>query len=272
MLKIGDFSLTGRVSVRTLRHYDDLGLLRPARVDPDTGYRFYAIGQLPRLHRILALKELGLSLDEIAIALGDGPSPAALRAMLERKRAEVERLLETEHARLARISAHLDQLDQIEREEIMDGYDVLLKPVPAHRVAALRETLPTYAASGRLFEELRGYVFGHNLRAGAWTAVWHCPEFQERDVDGEATVAIDGPLPPHPRIRPGELPAVPTMACLIHHGPYTTLNRAYAALGAWLAANGYRTVGPTREVYHHGGPDQHDPSYVTELQFPVQKP
>lgn len=271
MLKIGDFSLTGRVSVRTLRHYDDLGLLRPARVDPATGYRFYAIGQLPRLHRILALKELGLSLEEIAAVLEDGPSPADLRAMLERKRAEVRRLVESEQARLARISAHLDQ---IEREEIMEGYDVLLKPVPAQRVATLRETLPAYPAIGRLFDELRAYVYGNGLQAGAWTSLWHCPEFQERDVDGEAAVVIDDPLPlpPHPRIVPAELPAVPAMACAIHHGPYASLNRAYAALGAWLAANGYRTVGPTREVYHHGGPDQHDPSYVTELQFPVAKP
>lgn len=274
MLKIGEFSLAGRVSVRTLRLYDEIGLLPPARVDPTSGYRRYSVQQLPRLHRILALKELGLSLEEITQALEHGgPSSDELRAMLERKRTEAQRSVETEQNRLARIEARLDQLNSIDQEDPMHGYDVVLKPVPSQRVVAIREVLPAYPAVGSLFAEIGAYLAEHRVRPGLFTAVWHCPEFQERDVDGEATVAVDGSatLPVHPRIRAGELPPVEQMACTIHHGPFAALDRAYAALSGWLQANGYRVTALTREVYHRGGPDQHDPGYVTELQFPVAK-
>lgn len=274
MLKIGEFSLAGRVSVRTLRLYDEIGLLPPARVDPESGYRRYSVQQLPRLHRTRAVRDLGLSLDEIAESLAHGaPQPDHLRAMLERKRAEVGRTIAEEHARLARIEARLDQLDRIDQEDPMHGYDIVLKPVPAQRVAAIRETLPAYPAVGSLFAEIGVYLAEQRLRPGAFTAVWHCPEFQERDVDGEAAVAVDenAALPAHPRVRVEVLPAVEQMACTIHHGPLAALDRAYAALSAWLEATDSRVAGPTREVYHRGGPDQHDLGYVTEIQFPVAK-
>lgn len=209
MLRSGAFSLAGRVSVRALRLYNACGLLPPARVDPDSGDRRSSVRQLPRLHRILALKELGLSLDEIARVLDDEPSPAELRALLERKRAEVHLTIVEAHTRLARIEARLhqmdqsdqiDQIDPIQQEDPMPEYDVVVGTVPAQRVAAIRETLPAYPAVGALFQEIGAFLGAHRLRPGAFVAVWHGPEFQERDVDGGAAVVIDGtdPLPTPP--------------------------------------------------------------------------
>jgi DNA-binding transcriptional MerR regulator len=90
MLSIGDFARLGHVSPRMLRHYDELGLLRPSRVDPATGYRSYRVAQLARLHRLLALRDLGLSLDQIRDVLDDEPPLDQLRGMLRMRRTQIE--------------------------------------------------------------------------------------------------------------------------------------------------------------------------------------
>ena len=102
MFKIGDFSKLSQVSVKTLRYYDEIGLLRPSEIDRFTGYRYYAAGQLSRLNRILLLKGLGLSLDQIGRLLESDLPPDQLRGMLKLRRAEIERSIEDEEARLAR--------------------------------------------------------------------------------------------------------------------------------------------------------------------------
>jgi DNA-binding transcriptional MerR regulator len=112
MFKIGEFSRISRVSVKTLRYYDGIGLLTPARVDLFTGYRYYSADQLPRLNRILALKDLGLSLEQIAALLDDDLPPAEIRGMLRLKRVEIQQHLEEEQARLARVEARLKQIEQ----------------------------------------------------------------------------------------------------------------------------------------------------------------
>ncbi len=105
MLKINDFSKLGQVSTRMLRHYDKLGLLKPSQTDQWTGYRYYTIDQLPRLHRIIALKELGLSLEQIAQLLDKGDELPAerMRGMLSMRQAELETELQEKHSQLARV-------------------------------------------------------------------------------------------------------------------------------------------------------------------------
>src|SRR6476646_8489928 len=133
MLKIGDFARLCQLPVKTLRYYDDLGLITPARVDLMTGYRYYALEQLPRLNRLLALKDLGFSLEQIARVLNEGVTHEQLRGMLMLKRAEVEHRLKDEQARLVRIEA---RLKEIEMEDQMPEYDVALKTVPPMMIAA----------------------------------------------------------------------------------------------------------------------------------------
>ena len=127
MIKIGDFSRLSQVSVKTLRYYDEVGLLKPVEVDRFTGYRYYSFDQLPRLNRVLALKDLGFSLEQIAQALDEGLTPDQLRGMLRLKRAEIQQRVEEEQERLARVEA---RLRQIEQEAMMSNYDVVIKKVP----------------------------------------------------------------------------------------------------------------------------------------------
>ena len=94
LFKIGDFSQIGQVSVRMLRHYDELALLKPAYVDRLTDYRYYSIEQLPKLNRLLALKDLGFSLVHIAALLNDDLPAPQLRSMFLMKRAEIEQQLQ----------------------------------------------------------------------------------------------------------------------------------------------------------------------------------
>src|SRR5512134_761586 len=140
MIKIGDFARLSQVSVVTLRYYDEMDLLKPVRVDAFTGYRFYSSDQLPRLNRILALKDLGFSLEQIRLMLADSLTSEQLRGMLTMQREEVEKRLTGEQERLRRIES---RLRQIELEDKMPKYDVVLKNAPPMLVASRRVTVPT---------------------------------------------------------------------------------------------------------------------------------
>ena len=272
MFKIGEFSKLSQVTVKTLRYYDEIGLLKPAEVDRFTSYRYYSVDQLPRLNRILALKDLGLSLEQIARLLDEGLSPDQLRGMLKLKQAEIQQRVGEERARLARVEA---RLRQIEQEGRMPAHEVVIKKVNAQRVAAIRDVIPTYSEQGHLWGELCAYLEQCKVKsAGPCFTLYYDDEYRERDVDAEVCepVQADAPLPDHGRVKVYELPAVETMACVVHHGSYDMLGQAYRDLLTWIEVNGYRIVGPNRDVYLRGPESGGDPStYVTEVQIPVEK-
>jgi DNA-binding transcriptional MerR regulator len=112
MFKIGEFSRLSRVSVRMLRHYDQLGLLTPSQIDPFTGYRYYSAEQLPRLNRIIALRDLGFSLEQITGMLEDNLSTDQLLGMLKLKRAEVQEQMKSEQQKLARLEVRIRQMSE----------------------------------------------------------------------------------------------------------------------------------------------------------------
>src|SRR5512139_2359236 len=140
MIRIGDFSKLSRVSVKTLRYYDDMDLLKPVYVDAMTGYRYYEFHQLPRLYRILALKDLGFSLEEIGRLLeGDLPTEQ-MRGMLKLRQAEIRQRVDEEAERLERVDIWLRQIEQ---ENFMSKYDVVIKKIEPVRVASVRGVVPT---------------------------------------------------------------------------------------------------------------------------------
>jgi predicted transcriptional regulator YdeE len=280
MLKIGDFAKLARVSVKTLRHYGKLGLLKPAWVDRFTGYRYYALDQLPRLNRILALKDLGFSLEEVRRLLQEDVPAAEIRGMLRMKRAELERVVETERARLERVEA---RLRRIEQEGQMPDYEVVLKSVPPRRVVGIRGTIAGYHEVGRLFEKLEEYLQHHGLATDALApriAVYYETQGDEQGIDAEVAVPIAAARAKLPAVV-HELPGVKAMACLVHQGGYESLGDAYSAAMAWIEGNSYRVAGPTREVYLHE-PDvwtgaaqpclwQDASRPIIDVQFPVER-
>jgi len=265
MLKIGDFSKLSHVSIKALRLYDQMGLLKPVDIDKFTGYRYYSAHQLPRLNRILALKDLGFSLEQISKLL-DEISPAQIQGMLQLKQAELQRLVAEEQARLQRVAV---RLQQIEQEDKMPDYDVVLKTVAPIKVAAIREIIPSFHAIAGLYHELLEYLQHQGVKESRYCAgIWHDTAYKETDIDWEFAIAVEA-LCSSDRIKVYELPRV-EMACVVHNGSYNTINRAYAALPVWIEANGYKIAGSNREVYIVGGDQQDNESYVTEVQFPVE--
>src|SRR5262249_2220196 len=141
MFRIGDFSRLSQVSVKALRFYDEVGLLKPTYVDRDTGYRYYSATLLSRLNRILALKELGFSLEEIR-QLVEGDLPVdRVRESLQNRRAELARRIERERAQLIEVEAWLAQIDQAGR---VPDYEVTIKRVAPRPVAPVRDPLSPY--------------------------------------------------------------------------------------------------------------------------------
>ncbi|HEU5441064.1 MAG TPA: MerR family transcriptional regulator [Ktedonobacterales bacterium] len=281
LVRIGDFSRLGRVSVVTLRHYDDLGLLKPAHTDPESGYRYYAVEQLPRLHRILALKELGFSLEQIAQLLRAEVSAEQMRGMLVQKRSEIERELLAQQARLASVEA---RLRHIEREGSGPASEVVLRPVAPQLVASLRAVVPTLDAVERLFEEAEAHAARYRARADAPpTAIYHDADYREREVDVEVTVPLSTRISDGPRVVVRELPGAEAVACVVHAGSYATIDQTSAALLTWIAAQGYRVAGAYREVYLRFGVGglplalppaylaRETDEYLTELQVPVER-
>lgn len=267
MFKIGDFSKLAQVSVKTLRYYDEIGLPRPSEIDRFTGYRYYAAGQLSRLNRIRLLKGLGLSLDQIGRLLHNDLPVDQLRGMLKLRRAEIERSIE-EESRLAQVEALLIQIEQ--ENMVMSDYDVVIKKIAPVHVASIRDVVANYGAQGELWSELDAYLARHNVKPVApCFTIDHNEGYKERDVDLEVCEVIGVELPASDRVRVSDLPAVETMACTVHHGPFNQLNNGYQALMRWAEANGYRFCGASREVYLQVGDDE--AANVTEIQIPVEK-
>ncbi len=272
MIKIGDFSKLSQLTVKTLRYYDELGLLKPVLVDPHNGYRYYAAAQLPRLQRILALKEMGLSLQQIGMLLnGDLPAQQVI-GMLRRRQVELRQGIAESQESLARIEARLRQFEQ---ENIMPENEVIIKSTPAIWVVSIRGVVPNYPDQQTLWAQL-----GEAMKKAGVHGVEPCftldhdREYKKLDHDLEVCYAIDAPLSVEPPAQVHQLPAVKMMASLIHHGPFTTLFNSYQQMIGWLDANGYQIDGPGREIYISTGMNelrQDDPNYVTEIQFPVKK-
>lgn len=270
MLKIGDFSKLTQVPVKTLRYYDELGLITPVQVDAFTGYRYYSIEQLPRLNRLLALKDLGFSLEQIGQILNEGVSPEQLRGMLRLRRVEQRERVQEEQERLRRVET---RLREIEQENLMTNSDVVLKTVPAQLVAARRVNIPTNdqvpTLLGPAFDEVWRFVDGSEAKfAGCSLAVWHSSPEAFTDEVAEAAFPIDRPIPETDHVKVYELPGV-QVAAIVHHGPFDEFTSVYPTLIKWVEINGYRISGPYRELYlKHDRKNLADS--LTEVQLPVE--
>lgn len=273
MLRIGDFAQLSRVSTKALRLYDRMGLLKPYKVDSLTSYRYYSATQLPQLNRILVFKELGFSLEEIARLLAKNVSLEEIRGMLRLKELEIQKRLEEDQYRLAKVEMRLQELEQ---EKNMPNYEVLLKPVEAQLVAATVGVIPNYQDCGPIMENLFERVYRHSYsqgikKPGVGLTLYHDTKLRDENIPIEVAANIAEEIPGDEQIWVYKLPAVETMACTIHQGAFSGLGQAYNAMLEWIEKNGYQIVGSTREVYlqyeQGGDPEQ----YVTEVQVPVEK-
>jgi DNA-binding transcriptional MerR regulator len=276
VFKIGDFSRLTRVSMKTLRHYDDIGLFKPAQVDRFTGYRYYTFDQLPRLNRILVLKGLGFSLDDIRQMVDSDLEAGELRGMLRLRRAQLQRQADETLEKLHQLEI---RLSQIEQEGNMPPIDVLLKQVEPLTVAGAREVVPSSA-------QMRDRCIALNAQAyklidlvglktdGVSFALYYAGE--DGGIDVEMAYAVESPKTTPKQVdkaRVHLLPAV-TVAYAVYQGSYDdfgAVGQLHGALHQWMTANGYQMNGPSREIYLRPPAGPNDTQAVMEIQYPVEK-
>jgi len=282
MFKIGEFSRLSRVSVRMLRHYDQLGLLTPSQTDPFTNYRYYTAEQLPRLNRILALRDLGFSLEQIAGMLDDDLSSDQLLGMLKLKRVEIEQQVQMENERLVRVEARIRQMNESMKHA---AYDVILREVEPELVATYREVAADDDRIQQMFDLVETYVaqFDQARADRPPFTIYYDDEYREREIDAEVAVPLNYAIPEGESIRVRQTPRQTQVACVVHLGGYSTIYQAYNALLGWIETNNYQMLGPIREVYIRYGADglnlalpqtyleKDSNQYVTELQLIVAK-
>jgi DNA-binding transcriptional MerR regulator len=271
MFTIGDFARHGQVSVRMLRHYDATGLLRPARVDPATGYRFYAAGQLALLNRIIALKDLGFTLDQVRAMLDQQVSAEQLRGMLRLRQAELQSQIAADASRLAQVEA---RLRIIEREGAMPADDIQVKRIPAVRVAELTAIASSLepASISPVIQPLYPELSRQLDRAGL-TPVGPAIAYYQDAPDGDGVI-VHAALPVNADrgtahgFEITDLPEISQAATIVHRGSMDNVVATFQTLARWMEDKGYRSAGYARELYLECPPDDQD-KWVTELQEPI---
>ncbi|WP_435058893.1 MerR family transcriptional regulator [Streptomyces sp. bgisy060] len=272
MFTIGDFARHGRVSVRMLRHYDAIGLLHPTHVDPHSGYRFYSADQLARLNRVIALKDLGFTLEQVGSILDEQVDAHALQGMLRLRQAELETAVEEARARLAQVGA---RLRAIEREGRMSTQDVVVKKVPAVRVAELSAPAASFGPQhitpviGPLYEELCGRL----ERAGV-TGFGPAIAYYEDAGEGDGSIVVHAATTvPEGTVVEGVevhvLPGIEEAATTVHRGAMDGILPTAQALASWIDTHGYASAGYARELYLECPEDP--AGWVTEIQEPIAR-
>ncbi|OXS25033.1 MAG: MerR family transcriptional regulator [Acetobacterium sp. MES1] len=264
--KIGLFSKINRVTIKALRHYDEIGLLPPAFIEEATGYRYYTSAQLPVLHQILALRDMGFTLDEIKQVQGGVPE----KELLQKKRLEIIQKIAADTLRLAQVESYLAKKDG----DTCD-YHIILKDLPEVIVASMRTVIPSYDA---LFDVMP--PMGAEMeRLGCVCAVpeycfniYHDGEYRDTDVDVEICEAVTEKKADSEMLTFKVINRVEHAACVLHKGPYEGFPKAYNAMLKWAENNGYEIIDNPRESYIDGiwNKDSAE-DWLTEIQFPVRK-
>ena len=275
MFTIGEFARLGDISIRMLRHYDEIGLLTPARVDPVTGYRGYSIAQLRDLNRIVALRGLGFSLAESRQLLS-GITAIELRSMLLLRRAELEQQLEAAQSGLAHVEARLAAIER--EDELAD--DVVVKAAPTQRLLAVARAIPGFGPDNiapvlnPAYEELRDVVAAMGLDPGR--VYLSCYDVSHGDAGKTITMFVGTPVPDEvtEARAPAEivvLPGVQVASCVRQGATREVWPRIVHDVMSWIEENGYEHVGPGRDFYLEV--NDSDPSkQVFEIQAPLRRP
>ncbi len=270
MYSIGEFSKINRITTKTLRHYDCIGLFKPAQVDEWTGYRYYTLDQLHDIARILELRDLGFPLEEIAGILRGRDQEAA-----------------SINARIAALANEKEMIDmKIERaktwlERMKNGPDagkppeIFIKDLPEVIVASMRLRVPSYDSFFDVVPKMGEYMHsvGAVCREPAYCfTIYHDGEYREKDIDAEVCEAVIAPCRESDRVKFKTIEAVQEAACLLHRGPYASLATGYNALFARIQAQGLSPAGLPRESYLDGIWNRNNPDdWLTEIQIPVTR-
>ncbi len=264
MYRIGEFSKLGKTTIKTLRFYEKQGLLKPARIDEYTGYRYYQGGQLIDLARIVALRQTGFSIEEIK----DFTRGKDLFSFLDEKRAELEKAQSDVAEKLRRIN-YLSERKIMEKE-------VVVKKIPEYTVYYADGVLEKYSDAGAFILQSAEKCLALNpdikcVKPDYGFMTYLDGEYKEKNVKVRYCQAVERAGTESEDIKFETLKPI-TAACIYHKGSYETLSESYGFLLSWIEENGYAADGYIRETYIDGVWNKDDPKdYLTEIQVPVKK-
>lgn len=273
MFKIGEFSKIAHVSIHMLRHYDRLGMLIPAHTDPDTGYRYYSVRQLPTLNRIMALKDLGFSLEQVAGLLKDDISASEIQGMLKLKEAQIEQHLSEEQARLNRVKARLSQIQE-EGHWHLDG--VVVKDLEAQPYLSSGHVTMYDHNLVQLFGEMSQTLDEHQLHTNRLGhVVIHGPPDQQLRHNVEAGFVVQPNAPEQLKLSSGRILKrrileETQVASMVLNGSREQIPTHFATIGQWMETNQFVCNGKFREIYLQPTEARDDPDNVVELQIPIK--
>ena len=265
MFTVGEFSKICQVSVKTLHHYDKIGLLAPRKVDPFTGYRYYGQEQVERMLLIGRLKRYGFSLEDIRVLLECGDDGLVF-SRLCRQKEKLEMQRKDMELIISELSAHLQNFERT--GDIMgyrNNYEITLEKDMDRAVIAARQTMGV-KDFGNYYSSLYERMAKEHLTPdGVCGAVYHDREFNPENTDIELIVGIREKEKAD-KIMKGQL-----CAKTIHKGAYSTLSEAYGALTGWIEENGYAWAGAPYEIYVKTQFNSLAPEdWETEVYFPVK--
>ena len=269
MLKIGEFSKLSRVSIRMLRHYDEIGLLKPADTDQFTGYRYYSPEQLPVIGRITALKDMGFQLADIVKILDIYEEKETLDSYFAIRQAELKEIADTAHYQMRLLETARNRL----RKEQNMSYDVSIKTIPERYVATVHMTIPRYEDEGMVWQILNEETGPLNVIPAEpclVAAEYLDDEYKEEDVELIAWKTVRGKYPDTEHVKFKTLPAVKVASCMVKGG-YDQMPEVYGAVIAWVNENGYECAGSMFNIYHVSPHETQNPDeFVTEVCYAVR--
>ena len=271
MLKIGDFSKLSRISIRMLRHYDEIGLLTPKTIDPFTNYRYYGEDQLPVAGQITALRAMGFGLSTIGEIIRSYDDPNKLAEFLNVKRAELQAEAEDVAHRLLLLETAIKRLRK-------DGnsmkYNVTLKTLPERYVASVRKVIPAYDQESTLWGILMSETASMYLQPAdscLGLAIFHDEGHKESDVDVEIQMSVKGNYKNTENVV-FKTVSPTVIASVTYKGGYEQVTAVNEAIANWINDNGYEFSGPMFCIYHVSPAQTRNPDeFVTEVCFPVRK-
>lgn len=232
LMSIGEFSGRSRLSVRMLRHYDEHAVLRPAAVDPFTGYRRYSRDQLADAVHIRRLRDVGFSVSAIAAVLAARGTPAYDAALtIQRDVLAAEQRAASE--RLALLDQLLDQ-----QGHTMSTITVSRQDLPARTIVALRGTVPTYSDEGILWGRFMPAIMAQGIvGTGPGGCIEHDPEYRESDVDVSVWLPVASGTTAGEPLDVVDVPAQEVVVARVE-GPYSLISEAHARIQEYVAEHG----------------------------------
>lgn len=268
MFLIGEFSKLTQVTIRMLRYYDETGLLKPAQVDPQTGYRMYSIDQITTLNEIIYLRDSGFTVTEIANVL-KSQDKALILEQLDKKQKEILHNIEIEKKKLMKIKL---ATKEIKHGESNIYNQITIKSIPSYSVLSIRQTIPNYYEEGTLWKSLLDYAIKHQIELSNNTfSIYYDDDFREENVEVELCVPVKQMGTSSGNFIFRHTEPVPLMASTMVYGDFSNIGTAYLSFAKWLQENiQYRMSSPSRQIVHRGPWNETDPkNYLVEIQIPL---